>query len=124
MRQVAQRKWHDQQRHHGASTSSSSSSHHHSSSHHGRHHSSSHHHHHHHRGGGGGGSSSSGAGGGEEPWQGYSLDPVICLFETLAEASLPPDTPARAASFYGKSQLTSYDTIASSINEYHRFFRM
>ncbi|KAF4520582.1 hypothetical protein B566_EDAN005993 [Ephemera danica] len=96
---VAQRKWHDQQRHHGASTSSSSSHHH--SGHH-RHHSSSsssshhyHHHHHSHR--------DHRARDGDEPWQDYSLDPVICLFETLAEASLPPDTPARAASFYEPS---------------------
>ncbi|XP_065337234.1 zinc finger SWIM domain-containing protein 4-like [Cloeon dipterum] len=90
---LAQRKWHDLHNQ-GPSTSTAATYH---SSPHSRYH-------HYTRGTGmcsGGASTSNNlhASSGCDLWQGYSLDPVITLFETLAEASLPPGAPTRATIF-------------------------
>jgi hypothetical protein len=42
-----------------------------------------------------------------EGWVGHPLDPVGCLFDTLADASLiPDDQTSRTASYFGKDEIT------------------
>ena len=42
-----------------------------------------------------------------EGWVGHPLDPVGCLFDTLADASLiPDDQTSRTPSYFGKDEFT------------------
>jgi hypothetical protein len=42
-----------------------------------------------------------------EGWVGHPLDPVGCLFDTLADASLiPDDQTSRTPSYFGKDEIT------------------
>jgi len=85
---VDQRKWHDLQKNYqGPSTSTATT-----------YHSSPHSKHHYCR------SSNSSSQNSDKSWHGFSLDPVITLFETLIDASLPPDAPQKSSTFYGKYQ--------------------
>lgn len=47
---------------------------------------------------------------GEKTLHGFSLDPVITLFDTLVEASLPPDAPSKSTTFYGKCLFVNFLT--------------